>query len=319
MCGPEVSEYCMNAQELLRIIDAIHREKNIDKEVVFQAIEARPGLGRQEALRRNRRRSTVTIDRKDGSIGGTHNGEPLDPEETVGRIGAQTAKQVIIQKIREAERDALYDEYDREIGQLVTGVVQRYESGAATVSLPNCEADSAAQRANSRRNASSQRARAGHGVRSPQGRQPREGHSQPHPPAAGAAAVRARNSRNRRRRDRDQGHGPRAGLPQQGRRQQQRSAGRLRRRLRRRARQPHQEHRRRTGRRADRHRPLERRHAGADSQRPAAGRSRRSHPLLRCSAGRSCWCAKISCRWPSAAAGRTSAWPASSAAGTSKS
>jgi N utilization substance protein A len=47
---------------------------------------------------------------------------------------------VIIQKIREAERDALYDEYDREIGQLVTGIVQRYEWGAATVSLNNSEA-----------------------------------------------------------------------------------------------------------------------------------------------------------------------------------
>ncbi|HWC88535.1 MAG TPA: transcription termination factor NusA, partial [Pirellulales bacterium] len=82
----------------------------------------------------------VQIDRKDGSISGTHNGTPLDAEETAGRIGAQTAKQVIIQKVREAERDALYDEYDKEKGQLVTGVVQRYEGGAATVSLQNCEA-----------------------------------------------------------------------------------------------------------------------------------------------------------------------------------
>ncbi|MGC3968136.1 MAG: S1 RNA-binding domain-containing protein [Pirellulales bacterium] len=42
--------------------------------------------------------------------------------------------------MREAERDALYNEYDREIGQLVTGIVQRYENGTATVTLPNCEA-----------------------------------------------------------------------------------------------------------------------------------------------------------------------------------
>ena len=82
----------------------------------------------------------VQIDRKDGSISGTHNGVPLDPEETVGRIGAQTAKQVMIQKIREAERDALYDEYHELIGQMITGVVQRYEGGAATVSLTNVEA-----------------------------------------------------------------------------------------------------------------------------------------------------------------------------------
>jgi N utilization substance protein A len=82
----------------------------------------------------------VVIDRKDGSISGTHNGVPLDPEETVGRIGAQTAKQVMIQKIREAERDALYDEYHELIGQMITGVVQRYEGGAATVALSNVEA-----------------------------------------------------------------------------------------------------------------------------------------------------------------------------------
>ena len=129
----------MNPSELLRIIDTIHRDKNIDKEVIFLAIEsalitaAKKQYGEEEEV-------VVTIDRKDGSISGTHNGAPLDAEETAGRIGAQTAKQVIIQKVREAERDALYDEYDKEKGQLVTGVVQRYEGGAATVSLQNCEA-----------------------------------------------------------------------------------------------------------------------------------------------------------------------------------
>jgi N utilization substance protein A len=56
------------------------------------------------------------------------------------RIGAQTAKQVMIQKIREAERDALYGEYEEIRGQLVTGVIQRYEGGAATVTLANVEA-----------------------------------------------------------------------------------------------------------------------------------------------------------------------------------
>jgi N utilization substance protein A len=129
----------MNAAELLRIIDTIHRDKNIDKEVIFQAIEsalvtsAKKQYGEDQEI-------VVNIDRKDGSISGTHNGVPLDPEETAGRIGAQTAKQVIIQKVREAERDALFDEYEREKGQLVTGVVQRYEGGAATVTLQNCEA-----------------------------------------------------------------------------------------------------------------------------------------------------------------------------------
>ena len=64
----------------------------------------------------------------------------METAEIAERIGAQTAKQVMIQKIREAERDALFDEYDALNGQLVTGVVQRYEGGAATVSLGNVEA-----------------------------------------------------------------------------------------------------------------------------------------------------------------------------------
>jgi len=129
----------MNANEVLRIVDAIHRDKNIDKEIVFQAIEqalitaAKRHYGEDQDI-------NVIIDRDSGAISGTHNGSPLDSEETVGRIGAQTAKQVIIQKIREAERDALFDEYMALSGQMVTGVVQRYEGGAATVTLPNCEA-----------------------------------------------------------------------------------------------------------------------------------------------------------------------------------
>jgi len=64
----------------------------------------------------------------------------MAPSEMAERIAAQTAKQVMIQKIREAERDALYEEYEELRGQLVTGVIQRYEGGAATVALANVEA-----------------------------------------------------------------------------------------------------------------------------------------------------------------------------------
>ncbi|MBX3413655.1 MAG: transcription termination factor NusA [Pirellulales bacterium] len=129
----------MNASELLRLVDTIHRDKNIDKEIVFEGIEAalvsaaKKQYGEEAEI-------VVNIDRQDGSISGTHNGIPLDPEETVGRIGAQTAKQVMIQKIREAERDALFNEYEERRGELVTGVVQRYDGGVATVQLNNVEA-----------------------------------------------------------------------------------------------------------------------------------------------------------------------------------
>jgi N utilization substance protein A len=129
----------MDANEILRIVDAIHRDKNIDKEIVFEGIEAalvsaaKKHYGELEDI-------VVEIDRSNGAIHGTHNGVPLDPAQMAERIGAQTAKQVMIQKIREAERDQLFDEYEELKGQLVTGVIQRYEGGAATVTLANVEA-----------------------------------------------------------------------------------------------------------------------------------------------------------------------------------
>ncbi|MCS7306581.1 MAG: transcription termination factor NusA [Thermoguttaceae bacterium] len=116
----------MNPSELLRIVDAIHRDKNIDKEVVFAGIEAalvtaaKKHYGEDQEI-------VIRINREDGTITGTHNGIEMTPEEMAERIGAQTAKQIIIQKIREAERDALYAEYSELMYQLVTGVVHRME------------------------------------------------------------------------------------------------------------------------------------------------------------------------------------------------
>ena len=81
----------MNPNEVLRIVDAIHRDKNIDKEIVIQAIEAalvsaaRKYYGDEAEIE-------IRID-SEGEIQGKINDQPLDPEETVGRIAAQTAKQ----------------------------------------------------------------------------------------------------------------------------------------------------------------------------------------------------------------------------------
>lgn len=128
----------MNPNELLRIVDSLHRDKNIEPEVVFQAIEsamlsaAKKHYGEEADV-------TIHIDRKSGSLTGSYDGEPLDPE-LIGRIGAQTAKQVIIQKIREAERDALLEEFGVQIGQMVSGIVQRADDYMTTVSLGHVEA-----------------------------------------------------------------------------------------------------------------------------------------------------------------------------------
>jgi N utilization substance protein A len=122
----------------LRIVDAIHRDKNIDKEIVFGAIEAalvsavKKHYGETDEI-------TVQIDRQSGAMTGFRNGDVLDAD-IVGRVGAQTAKQVIIQKIREAERDALHDEYEAMVGEMITGVIHRQEGGVATVQLNNVEA-----------------------------------------------------------------------------------------------------------------------------------------------------------------------------------
>jgi N utilization substance protein A len=128
----------MNPSELLRLVDSLHREKNIDSELVFSAIES----ALQTAIRRQRGEEAniaVAIDRNSGNITAACEGVELDQAE-IGRIGAQTAKQVIIQKIKEAERDSLLDEFHDQVGQLVTGTVQRSERGVTTVQLGNMEA-----------------------------------------------------------------------------------------------------------------------------------------------------------------------------------
>ena len=81
----------------------------------------------------------VAIDRTNGSITATVNGEQLSVR-ALGRIAAQTAKQVMIQRIREAERDSIYDEYLQRKGQIVTGRVARWEGGSLVVELDRCEA-----------------------------------------------------------------------------------------------------------------------------------------------------------------------------------
>ncbi len=128
----------MNPNEILRLVDSLHREKNIDSEIVFAAIES----ALVTAIRRFRGEDAqidVQISRESGNITAVCDDQELDQNE-IGRIGAQTAKQVIIQKIKEAERDSLMDEYFEQIGQLVTGTVQRSERGVTTVQLTGVEA-----------------------------------------------------------------------------------------------------------------------------------------------------------------------------------
>ncbi len=128
----------MNPQDILRYVDSLHREKNIDKEIVFSAIES----ALQTAAKRQYGEDAdlvVSLDRQTGQAQAVLDGEPLG-EDQIGRIGAQTAKQVIIQKVKEAERDSLMLEYKELIGQIVSGTIGRADGGVATVNLGNVEA-----------------------------------------------------------------------------------------------------------------------------------------------------------------------------------
>ncbi len=132
----------MNGNEILRIVDAIHRDKAINTEVVFEGIEqailsaARKHFSEEEQLE-------VRIDRATGDASLICDGRTLDPEllgDLLGRISAQTAKQVMIQKIREAERDTQYEEYLELRSQLISGQVTRVDRGTVIVSLGKLEA-----------------------------------------------------------------------------------------------------------------------------------------------------------------------------------
>jgi len=133
----ETRKEIMNG-ELLKIVESIHRDKSIDKEIVFTGIEsallsaARKHYGGECEI-------DIAVDRETGEVKAFDGDTPIDPGE-LGRIAAQTAKQVIIQKIREAERDVLYIEYEQRVGDIVTGAVSRFEGPNIIINIGNTEA-----------------------------------------------------------------------------------------------------------------------------------------------------------------------------------
>jgi transcription termination/antitermination protein NusA len=156
-------------KEILMVVDAVSNEKGVEKSVIFEAIEAalasatRKRHGEDIDVR-------ITIDRESGEYvtfrrwkvfadDSTELEEParelrfedaldMDPNAQVGeyveqpmesvefgRIAAQTAKQVIVQKVREAEREQVVEEYRSRVGELVSGIVKRVDRNGAYVDL----------------------------------------------------------------------------------------------------------------------------------------------------------------------------------------
>ncbi len=122
------------SEELIRIVGNIARDKNIEKESIFVDLEeamvsaARKHFGELES------NIVVNIDRNTGQITAFKDDEEIDIRR-LGRIPAQTAKQVMIQKIRADERDSIYAEFVQRKGEIISGTVVRYESGKVIVNL----------------------------------------------------------------------------------------------------------------------------------------------------------------------------------------
>src|SRR5687768_9933807 len=129
----------MANQELMRIVDGIARDKNIEREQIYVDIEKAVASEVCEQFNtEDTREFTVAVDRTNGLITANRNGEPLDLK-VVGRIGAQTVKQVMIQLIRQDERGSIYEEYKDRVGTIVTGTIARFEGSTMIVTLGRVE------------------------------------------------------------------------------------------------------------------------------------------------------------------------------------
>ena len=157
--------------ELMRVIDQVSREKGVDREVLIKTIEeavkaaARKKLGQDYDLE-------VSFNEEMGEIEifefkevvekvtnenveiSLEEAKDIDPEsemgdslgikmdtDALGRIAAQSAKQVIMQRLREAERDIVYDDYKDRRGEIIHGIAQRFDKGAMVVNLGRTEAE----------------------------------------------------------------------------------------------------------------------------------------------------------------------------------
>lgn len=159
----------MNSKEILMVVEAVSNEKGVEKEIIFEAIEAalasatrrrygedidvrvaiNRASGEYDTFRRwlvfaddstelefpeKEMRMLDAVDYNPDVQPGEYVEEPIESVE-FGRIGAQTAKQVIVQKVREAERKKLVEEYQDRVGELLGGVVKRVDRNGVYLDL----------------------------------------------------------------------------------------------------------------------------------------------------------------------------------------
>jgi len=125
----------MSSSELLAILEHLEREKGISKEILLTALETAMVSAVKKALGlKDAQDIKVEIDRETGKISAFRNGKGIKSVD-FGRIAAQTARQVMIQRIREAEKDVIYNEFIAKVGTIVSGNVYRFEKGNICVDL----------------------------------------------------------------------------------------------------------------------------------------------------------------------------------------
>jgi N utilization substance protein A len=123
-------------QDLIRIIDGICRDKNIEREAFVADLEGAMATALKKAFETEE--AEVRLDPFTGHISATAAGKGIDMH-TLGRIAAQTAKQVIIQRTRERERASIFEDFTNRRGTIVTGQVTRIEGGNLIVNVGRTE------------------------------------------------------------------------------------------------------------------------------------------------------------------------------------
>jgi transcription termination/antitermination protein NusA len=124
--------------ELLSILEHIERDRGIEREVLTKAIESALLSAAKKTIKGKEGELIVKFDQETGNVEVFSGGEAIKSEE-FGRIAAQTAKQVIIQKIREAEREVLYKEFKEKEGDIISGTIYRFERSTIVVNLGKTE------------------------------------------------------------------------------------------------------------------------------------------------------------------------------------
>ncbi len=157
--------------ELIRVIDQVSREKGVDREVLIKTIEeavraaARKKLGHNYDLevsfneemgeieifefkevveKVTNENVEISLEEAKQIDPGSEIGDSLGIKmdtDALGRIAAQSAKQVIMQRLREAERDIVYDDFKDRRGEIIHGIAQRFDKGAIIVNLGRTEAE----------------------------------------------------------------------------------------------------------------------------------------------------------------------------------